>query len=239
MIVDAHTHVGKGGYVRVSAYCLLTVMDRNKVDKAVVTSPTSSLAHNKYVYDQLKKHTDRLISFFWANPKCTRTVKDLIQVATFYECHGLKLHPGSDAYRIHNLHFVGSIMEVAAKLKLPVLIHSSPRDPFSFPAAIGRVAAAFPEVTIIMGHMGVGCWDAIKVAHRNPNILLETSSVRAPQSILEAARVLGPERIVYGSDFPYLDPFVERMKIEDLKLPLEYKRLIMGGNMARILKLKN
>lgn len=239
MIIDAHTHLGKkaDANIRVTADHLLNIMDKNKIDKAVVTSLSSNLKHNKYVHDELKGHSDRLIGFYWINPRCAKTIRDLMDAVSLHGFRGLKLRPESDVFRINNLHLMNPIMEVAAKQKIPLLIHSSAESPFSLPTAIARIAEVFPEVTIIMGHMGAGSKDAITVAHKNPNIVLETSGVSASKSILEAVRVLGPKRIVFGSDFPYLDQLIERKKIEALKLPLEHKRLIMGANMAKILKI--
>ena len=48
---------------------------------------------------------------------------------------------------------------------------------------------------------------------------------------------LGPEKILFGTDMPALDPWVQRAKVEGAEITEEAKRLIMGGNVERLLGL--
>ena len=50
-----------------------------------------------------------------------------------------------------------------------------------------------------------------------------------------AANELAPEKLLFGSDGPLVDSRVELYKIRLLKLPKEKERLILGGNILRIL----
>ncbi|MCP4750514.1 MAG: amidohydrolase family protein [Proteobacteria bacterium] len=82
---------------------------------------------------------------------------------------------------------------------------------FSNPVFIDDIATEYPEVPIIIGHIGVqgfyyfGSYAdmALLVAARHENVYLETSS--APFEVVEKAVLdpaIGPERIVFGSDSP-------------------------------------
>ena len=83
----------------------------------------------------------------------------------------------------------------------------------------------------------------IKVAERFPNVFLDLSAVALLYKIEEAAGRLGVRRLVWGTDGPYKNPDVvayartELDKIRQLKLSDQDKQLILGGNIARLLKL--
>jgi len=75
---------------------------------------------------------------------------------------------------------------------------------------IAQVAQSFPELSIIMGHMGcsevctpTGVKEAIHVARGNDNVYLETSRVMLASCIAKAVQVVGDTRVLFGSDTPY------------------------------------
>ena len=117
-----------------------------------------------------------------------------------------------------------------------VNIHSG--SEISHPLAIGALARRFPEVTVLMDHMGYREWtsDAIEAARDNPNLYLGTTIAAFEPTVIErAVRELGPERVVYGSNWPncYSDLAVEAIRRQ--KLGAEAEALVLGGNLARIL----
>lgn len=79
------------------------------------------------------------------------------------------------------------------------------------PVFLDDVAAEYPDVPIIISHVGVqGCFFfgayadmALMVAARNPNVYLETSS--APLEVVARAAsdpAIGPTRLLFGTDTP-------------------------------------
>jgi predicted TIM-barrel fold metal-dependent hydrolase len=80
---------------------------------------------------------------------------------------------------------------------------------FYNPVFIDDIAVEYPDVPLIIGHMGVqgyfyfGMYAdmALMAAARNPNVYLETSS--APFEVIEKAvcdPAIGPEKLLFGSD---------------------------------------
>ena len=141
---------------------------------------------------------------------------------------------------IYQVHLTGplaqTLMRVAQELGLVVNIHSG--SEISHPLAIGALARRFPEVTVLMDHMGYREWtsDAIEAARDNPNLYLGTTIAAFEPTVIErAVRELGPERVVYGSNWPncYSDLAVEAIRRQ--KLGAEAEALVLGGNLARIL----
>jgi predicted TIM-barrel fold metal-dependent hydrolase len=130
------------------------------------------------------------------------------------------------------------LLELARELGLVVNIHSG--SEISHPLAIGALARRFPDVTVLMDHMGYREWtsDAIEAARDNPNLYLGTTIAAFEPSVVERAiRELGPERIVYGSNWPncYSDLAVEALRRARFGAAAE--ELLFGGNLARILKM--
>jgi predicted TIM-barrel fold metal-dependent hydrolase len=110
------------------------------------------------------------------------------------------------------------ILDLIAGRKSPVLFHTG-AAPFQEnralwfynPVFIDDIAHEYPDIPIIIGHIGVqgyfyyGTYAdmALLVAARNPNVYLETSS--APFEVIEKAvcdPAIGPEKLVFGSDTP-------------------------------------
>ena len=61
-------------------------------------------------------------------------------------------------------------------------------------------------------------------------------SAREHNGMIElAVAELGPEKILYGSDMPLLDPHTQKAKVTGAEISDPAKALILGGNMARIL----
>jgi len=148
---------------------------------------------------------------------------------------GLKLHPvttiahpaGADTVRL---------IRRAAEHGAPTLFHCGD-EPLTTPLAIAQAAEACPEATIILGHMGgyVHVDEAIDVAERVPNLLLETSAMPFPDRIRAAVARLGAERVLYASDGPACSPRIELEKVRLAGLDPEQERLVLGGNAERLL----
>jgi predicted TIM-barrel fold metal-dependent hydrolase len=179
-------------------------------------------------------YPDRLRAFARIHPWYADAV-DLLEHAFGLGFVGLKLHPvstiahpsGEDTLRL---------IRAAAAHGAPTLFHCGD-EPMTTPLAVALAAEAVPEATVILGHMG-GYWhveEAIEVAERVPNLVLETSAMPYPGKIRAAVARLGAERVVYASDGPVCSPRIEVEKVRLAGLDAEAERLVLGGNAERIL----
>lgn len=107
------------------------------------------------------------------------------------------------------------------------------------PLQIAEAAALVPEAKIILGHMGgyFHVKDAIRVAKRHPNLILETSAMPYPSLIKEAVDTLGVERVLFASDGPGCDPSIEVEKVRRAGLTPEQEERIYAGNIEELLGL--
>jgi hypothetical protein len=59
--------------------------------------------------------------------------------------------------------------------------------------------------------------------------------VRQFDYLVQALRRAGPRKLLFGSDGPWIHPGLELHKIRLLGLPAEQERLVLGGNVLRLL----
>lgn len=234
-IIDAHTHVGHfGSWAQVSSTgeSLIAEMDQFTVERAIVFSPDNLLVH-----DTVTKYSKRLTGYVWPNPHEPNAVSLVKQALNDWGFRGVKLHPLFNAF-LPNDEIVYPIMEEAKKARVPVAIHSG-HPPFSLPWSIGELAEVYPDVPIVMLHMGHGhgvyIQAAINTAKRYDNIILETSGMPMHTKIKEAVRTVGERRVVYGSDIPFHHTSVELQRVKIAGLTDNELRLVTHDNAQALL----
>jgi predicted TIM-barrel fold metal-dependent hydrolase len=129
-------------------------------------------------------------------------------------------------------------MEVARQRNLPVFIHSG-HAPFSLPWSIGQLAELFPDVRIVMVHMGHGhgvyIQAALDISKKHTNIFLENSGMPMHTKIKEAYLTVGPERIFWGSDAPFHHYAVEILRTQVSGLSEKQLEDVFYNNISRFM----
>jgi predicted TIM-barrel fold metal-dependent hydrolase len=245
MIIDADTHISlypQRGAIKAEE--LIRRMDRSGVDKAVTwLQPPYNRdidALCKYVHDSVQQYPDRLLGFGWADPMLgaehsKNIIKECVEEYGFY---GIKVHGALNVMRIDDPEVCLPVIEEIAKTGKILALHSA-ADSYeeTHPKRVARIAKLFPEMKIMLVHMGgVGwadlCLSAMEAAEECPNITLVGSAVRAVR-ILQAIKRVGPARVCFGSDTPFALMHVEKAMYEALmdgELTGEDKKKVMGGN---------
>lgn len=269
LIVDGHVHIGNldpvWGKAPFSADDLIALMDEpftvfgetRRIDLAVAMPRIGLTAVYGYsfkeqhqaVIDAIEKYPDRIVGNFVLNPRLgldsgIETLRELVTGGGF---RMIKMHPTLHNYYPDDRELASPILEEAAALGIPVLIHTG-EPPFAVPAFVDTLARDHPRSTIILGHYGtqwVGyAHDAINVARHNDNVLLETGFGPLPRFI-EGVRAIGSGRLVFGSDSPPEEIYSQLRLVECLtrKPPLgwnlseEEVGMILGGTLKELLKL--
>ena len=253
MIIDADTHISPTGEDAraITFEDLVRRMDRAEVDKALTWLRPPYMreidASNAYVYQATQRHPDRILGFGWADPrlgldKARDAVKRCIDDYGF--C-GVKLNGAQNSFYIDDPEISLPIIEEIAKTGKLLAFHVG-ADAFetTHPFRVAKIARMFPEVQILMVHMGgVGHADltnaAIEMAQECPNLTLIGSAVRVV-AILKAIKTLGAQRVCFGSDTPFSLMHVEVAKYNALldgEVTPDERRMIMAGNIARLMGL--
>ena len=255
MIIDSHLH----WYPDDSDYCPEDLVNSGVVDGAWMLSANAIVygqASDEDIIQLCAKYPDFFVPFGYldfdeAGPE---------RIDWLYEqgCIGLKaIWPGKayddPAYFRH--------YEKAEKLGMPILFHvgGSPYwgpekvriDPakrewskYMMPITLDGVAKTFPDLPIIMAHLGGGPHTyemANYIAWGHDNIYLELS-VSQPENVRESLRRLGAKKILFGTDGKYQDSIVRARFWEGFFTyavgtsgDTEACKLIMGENAARII----
>ncbi len=230
-----------------TAVDLLSIMDNNGIDAVVTCAPYSSIGKDRtydeanwFLVESVKEVPGRILPFVRVNPHLRENAQHSIREAIGdWGFHGIKLHPRNEAFPINNEELVYPIAEAAAKFGVPILIHTGEPDTYGFaqPTLVGGLADAFPDVTLIVGHMGKRLYeDAILVAKWFENVILETS-FRSHREIARAVNRVGADRVIYGSDMPFGVPEIEMMKVRLSGIREGDEEKVMGANIAHLLGL--
>lgn len=112
----------------------------------------------------------------------------------------------------------------------------------------------FPELTVVIGHMGEGLpfWlpridNRYLVSTREPrpmqllpseyvarNLFITTSGMNYAEPLRLALKVMGPDRVLYASDFPFEDQGDAVRAVEDMSLEATVKKSLFEENAVRV-----
>ena len=154
------------------------------------------------------------------------------------KCVGVKIHPQEHCYPIRE--HGRAIFEFAAKRGCIVLTHTG--EECSLPGDFVPFADDFPEVTLILGHLGCGYDDdpthqvrAILKSKRG-NVFVDTSSARNVQSGLVewAVREIGADKMLFGTDSPVYFAPMQRARIDYADVSMADKRKILCENAEKL-----
>ncbi|GAA2853051.1 TatD family hydrolase [Streptosporangium fragile] len=111
----------------------------------------------------------------------------------------------------------------------------------SSPKMIADIARNFPDLRLVACHFGgYKILDDAEEMLCGADVVLETSwppslARLRPERVRRLIRKHGAERVVFGSDWPMAEPAEEIAAIEALGLSDDETKLVLGGNLARLL----
>jgi predicted TIM-barrel fold metal-dependent hydrolase len=194
-------------------------------------------AGNDALAKQVAMHPDRLIGYV-SIPTPRLGTRAVEEVRRCYEQHGFRgikiySHPEASIAEPET----EALLAAAAELQMPILAHTTPDE-------CDQLMRRVPEARLVMAHMGghpyaFGDWHrAVAVARKHKNLLLDTASSQIDNGMIEwAVAELGPDRILFGTDMPLLDPHTQLAKVAGAEIDDQAKARILGGNLADLLDL--
>jgi predicted TIM-barrel fold metal-dependent hydrolase len=244
MIIDAYGHIWKANPLAPEVFMhqamtperYLEEMDRHGIDLAVIC-PLGQDIDNEYIAESIQKYPDRLIGFMEVNPRDPGAPHVMRRFAREYGLKGLKLHPTMMGHTVSSHPLMDPVFAACSELGLVVYGHCM-HDFWTVPLQYEEMARTFPDVPLILGHMGI-IWsvaEAAMVARRNPNVYLETSLVSL-RSVKIGIQGAGAEKVVMGTDWPANDFDLQLEMTRRATASEEEFGQVAGGNLARLLKL--
>ncbi len=240
MIIDFHTHLGKPKMgvkkpeISSNAGDIARIQKEAGIDKSVIFAmpqepfPEKNREANMIVFSA----KGPFIQFIWINPYFFDG-KEIENLVKKFEVRGIKLHSVFDGY-YPSPEFLKDVIELSIKLDMPILFHSLWGDMGNV-KNIENVASSFPQAKIVIAHLKEsGCID---VARKHDNVYIDTSYCPHPRRIEQVVDAIGPDRILFGSDFPFNDPVIQKMMIERSKIKRGEKQSILGENAIKLLNI--
>ncbi|MDD3653209.1 MAG: amidohydrolase family protein [Desulfotomaculaceae bacterium] len=214
---------------------------------AELSPVTTGICTNEYV-NEFCRDQECLIPFAHINPYLVSDgSSELERLVKEQGFRGLKMYPTYN-YFYPNEPLVYPIYAKAEELGIPILFHTGSsvfkgaRIKYGDPQYFDDVAIDFPNLNLLMAHSGRGYWydKAFFLSHLHNNLYMEVSGL-PPQKLLDYFPDLerNADKVIFGSDWPTVNSI--RHNIETLRgLPLkeETKEKILGGNAARLLKIR-
>ncbi len=225
----------------------LGALDAAGVDVAVTcawSGPSGALLPNEAVATLIRDHPDRFVGLAAVDLRRPRqavdTLRRMVEVHGF---RGLRLLPWLwELPPDHRLYY--PLYMACIDLGVPFCLqvgHAGPLRP-SEPGRpipyLDQVACDFPDLVIVGGHIGYP-WtaDMISLATKYDNVYIDTSAYkpsRYPPELVTFIQTHGRRKVLFGSNFPMIQPVDCVEQIDALGLDDLARALFMGGNAARV-----
>lgn len=231
---------------------LLLAMTEDGVDMAVAlgygwTDQDVARESNDYLLEAAAASNGRIIAFCSVDPSWGDASLREVERCVAAGARGIgELHPSTQKTKLATDRGLAGVMALAAKEGLPVVVHGSeplgheyPGKGDTHPNDLLAMATRFPDVKIVAAHWGGGLpfyahMPEVREALANVYFDSAATPFLYDQGVFSTvASAVGPDHMLFGSDFPLLRPKrVAAMAIADLRPAHAAK--FLGGN-ARIL----
>lgn len=211
---------------------------------------------NEEVAESAAEHPDVAIPFASIDPARGKLgVREARRLIEHFGVKGFKFHPSVQGF-YPNDHDAYPLYEVIAAAKLPALFHTGQtgigagmpggggvRLKYANPLYLDDVAVDFPDMPIVMAHPSVPWQDeALSVATHKPQVYIDLSGWSPkyfPAQLVQYANTLLKHKVLFGTDYPLLDPDRWVADFARLDIKPEVRPLIMKENAVRLLKLNS
>jgi hypothetical protein len=253
-IIDCNTFIGNWAFRRLrrnTAAGLLEMMDSFGIERACVASADAILyedcqAGNEKLYEETRGAEDRFWLYATLNPAYPGWERDLGRCADL-GFRALRLYPYYHNYRLESRE-AQTVVRAAAEAGLPVSVpvrvvdvrqrHWMDTTQNLDPLELVRLAETCPNATYILteGFLPASPEDDLWKRMSALSCYVEISRMSAclDKNLQAALEALGPDRLLFGTGFPFKTPSPAFLKVQTLDADAEAKSLIISGNARRL-----
>jgi uncharacterized protein len=258
MVVDCHTHLGEANGRMYRPDDLLRSMDAAQIDMSIVIAERTSGPYTT---------TENLVALVAQQPRlrvladvnfATLDVQEIGRIAALLdqdEIVGLKFYVGYEEYYASNEKLF-PLYEHCQRQGKPVMFHTGALEranrgllKYSHPLTVDEVAHAFPDLRIVLAHMG-NPWllDCAAVMAKNEHVYADVSAffdeftpITAQETAVFVQRLadlrvfLGSyDKFLFGTDWPLYEQDQYLAAVEALGLSGAERGRVLGGNAERL-----
>ncbi|NLM77615.1 MAG: amidohydrolase [Ruminococcaceae bacterium] len=243
LLIDCHAHIWDGRFEEdkqeIVAACRRYPIERVCVSGLGVYQPDQEEIErlNLETFRFMKEEPDLIRGFCTLNPTLAGSLTELRTCIEDRAMSGLKLWVATFC----DDPLVNPLVEYCIRQDIPVLLHAWHKAigqlPFETRAVhIASLAQRYPEARLIMAHLSGNCQHELKIIQPFDNVVTDFSgTIFRNGDLAYAIRLLGPERVLFGSDMPGANLLVSWGQVEDIDLSSQDKSLICWGNARRII----
>lgn len=257
--IKNETGVGYYSYGTPEEY--LEDMKKANIDKAVIVSfsPDNQLKNMNFwttAVTRPGKNRPAMYPMFIPFVSVSPTMKGRTPVEELehkykWGMKGLKIHPVAQGFAPDDRR-MWPVYQWLVKHDLPVTAHSGANvdggSKFGEPERWVPVLEEFKYLKLVLAHLGNGFWDqTVEIADRFQGVMFDTaiavSHIDTPTTLddeeaVDMIRTIGSDRILFGSDYPWINPERDIKRIRNLEIGEDDKKGIMGENAAKYFNLK-
>jgi predicted TIM-barrel fold metal-dependent hydrolase len=248
-LFDFHRHIGfrmenfeaNLSKYNINQFCLMPTVFNN--DFKNITQYIEKLQ------PYFKKYSDRSIIFGCLD--FTKSVEENLNLLEkqkiTLDIKGIKIHP-FQPFKLKR-YFLKPYFDLVFELfgPFPIYIHmdwplskENGFAPRGKKKTFNKFPSFFPEFKFVMGHAG-GSGDYLKIwktCKKYPNVYIETSMAPTTATLEEVIWKIGPNRLLFGSNYPFCGTDVEVMRIQALHKVTEHqKKQILSENWREVLNI--
>lgn len=252
-MIDSHVHLsptGKWPYKSLDASERRLYRELNEADVGhAFLLPVPTLQSNDWARAVADKSSGRLRAFHAIDP-LQDSPDDLARKAREQGTVGFKFHPRIQGLAVDDRRILDFFTTLADNCRALVIVDAFFSDEDDDPApAISRFLDAAEGLKTVLAHSGGFHFSSVAPLAERPDVYLDTSYApnvfvkHGRQDLLddlgEAWRSVGPEKILFGSDFPECSvPHSLKVVVSILQCTLSdpEARLVFEGNAQRLLR---
>jgi hypothetical protein len=237
MIVDCHTHLWRTEHwseemIREAARARgrppeIHLEDADHwaavapVDRAIVfgfhTRHLGLVVPNDLVADYVRCHPEKLIGFACLDPNEPDHLDEMHRAFEDLKLRGLKLAPIYQNYHPMDER-MQPVYAYCQQRGLPILIHQGTTFPrraplkYALPIQLEDVALAYPELRLVIAHMGHPWIDeTVVLIRKHPHLYADISALyyrpwQFYNALISAVEYGVADKLLFGSDFPFTTP---------------------------------
>jgi predicted TIM-barrel fold metal-dependent hydrolase len=161
-----------------------------------------------------------------------------------------ELRPDIQQFHLLDIESENSFVELLVEHKLILLTHSSEPVGHQYqgkgsvtPETLYPFITNYPDLKIVCAHWGGGLpfYSLMpEVKKAMANVYFDTAAspfLYSPRIYNQVIDLVGPDKILFGTDYPLLKPGRLLREIESLNLPAETKKMILEDNAWNLLEI--
>lgn len=233
---------------------LLEAMEENGVEQSVICGfpwqgAEACRRENAYLLESAHRYPDRIISFISLPQQVKAAIAEFEQGARTGAQGIGEMAPGTYDERMWNIETMRPLFAAIKEKDLPVLIHGNEPLGHAYPgkgkvglAEMGLLIEALKGIKVILAHWGGGLFFyelMPEIAAICQGVYYDTAAspfLYNKQIYKIALAIVGPQRILFGSDYPLIPPGRYKKEMEEAGLKENELAAILGLNAKRLLR---